>query len=387
MASKIDTVSAREKLEPRRAPYWQRIAKGRFVGYRRMTPDTAGTWLARYRDEASNRQLSHAMGTLDAHPPNERFDRACTLARNWFDHVSQGGASERTTVRQAAAAYVAHLRREKGGKAANDTEARFRRWLDDDPIARIELAKLTRQHVQALRERLMAAPAVVGGVERPKAKDTINRDLTALRAALNRALADGKVTTDFAWREALKPIKNASRRRELYLDREQRRALIQHAQDDVGHFLRGLALLPLRPGALAALTVGHFDKRLNTLRIGADKSGRDRKIVLPPATAAFFAEQAKGKLPAAPLLARADGMAWNKDSWKGPIKEAAAAAGLPEATTAYALRHSTITDLVTGGLDLLTVAQISGTSVAMIERHYGALRSDVAASALAKLAL
>jgi hypothetical protein len=30
---------------------------------------------------------------------------------------------------------------------------------------------------------------------------------------------------------------------------------------------------------------------------------------------------------------------------------------------------------------------ISGTSVAMIERHYGHLRSEVAASALAKLAL
>jgi hypothetical protein len=36
---------------------------------------------------------------------------------------------------------------------------------------------------------------------------------------------------------------------------------------------------------------------------------------------------------------------------------------------------------------LLTVAQISGTSVAMIERHYGHLRSDVAAGALARLAL
>jgi hypothetical protein len=38
-------------------------------------------------------------------------------------------------------------------------------------------------------------------------------------------------------------------------------------------------------------------------------------------------------------------------------------------------------------LDLLTVAQISGTSVVMIERHYGHLRGDIAASALARLAL
>jgi site-specific recombinase XerD len=87
------------------------------------------------------------------------------------------------------------------------------------------------------------------------------------------------------------------------------------------------------------------------------------------------------------LLARADGKAWNKDAWKWPVKSAVEAAQLPEATTAYTLRHSVISDLVHDGLDLLTVAQISGTSVAMIERHYGHLRSEVAAGALARLAL
>ncbi len=51
------------------------------------------------------------------------------------------------------------------------------------------------------------------------------------------------------------------------------------------------------------------------------------------------------------------------------------------------MRHSVITDLVTGGLDLLTVALLSGTSVAMIERHYGHLRAEHAAPALATLAL
>jgi len=36
---------------------------------------------------------------------------------------------------------------------------------------------------------------------------------------------------------------------------------------------------------------------------------------------------------------------------------------------------------------LLIVAQISGTSTVMIEHHYGHLRGDVAAAALARLAL
>jgi site-specific recombinase XerD len=86
-------------------------------------------------------------------------------------------------------------------------------------------------------------------------------------------------------------------------------------------------------------------------------------------------------LPQAPLLSRSGGQAWNKDAWKGPVKAAVQAAGLPPTTTAYALRHSVISDLVHEGLDL------SGTSVVMIERHYCHLRSEVAVTALARLAL
>jgi integrase len=109
--------------------------------------------------------------------------------------------------------------------------------------------------------------------------------------------------------------------------------------------------------------------------------------LLPRATAQHFAAASKDKLPAAPLFHRADGSAWNKDTWKGPIADAAKAAKLPKAVTAYTLRHSTITDLVSSGLPLLTIAQISGTSAEMIERHYGHLIRDAATEALAGLAL
>jgi integrase len=69
-------------------------------------------------------------------------------------------------------------------------------------------------------------------------------------------------------------------------------------------------------------------------------------------------------------------------------KEAALAAKLPDETTAYALRHRVITDLISReGLDLLTVAQLSGTCVAMIEKHYGHLQTDRAIAALAGLVL
>ena len=46
-----------------------------------------------------------------------------------------------------------------------------------------------------------------------------------------------------------------------------------------------------------------------------------------------------------------------------------------------------ITDLVRGGLPILTVAQMADTSVAMIERHYGHLVRNDAEEALAQLVL
>ena len=75
----------------------------------------------------------------------------------------------------------------------------------------------------------------------------------------------------------------------MYLDRAQRLRFIEEAPTDLAAFLRGLRQLPLRPGALAKLQAGNFDRRLKVLKVGQDKSGKDRRIKLPDVTAAFFA--------------------------------------------------------------------------------------------------
>ena len=121
-------------------------------------------------------------------------------------------------------------------------------------------------------------------------------------------------------------MKNADGRRDVYLDSDERRKLASFAPNDLATLVRGLSLVPLRPGALAALTAASYDKRLKTLTIGKDKAGKDRKITLPDITATFFAELCKDKLPGAPLFCRANGKAWDKDAWKYPVKDAVSAA-------------------------------------------------------------
>jgi integrase len=387
MPSKLDTVTARAKLKPRREPYWHRITKGCYLGLRKMGAD-GGNWVARSFDESSRKQSYKALGTFGALPDHQRFDAAAKAARDWFDHLGKGGSSEVMTVTGACAKYVAHLRDTKNDASADDAKGRFDRHVLAEKIARIELTKLTPAHFDAWRKALRDKPAPTGPNKGGKRSDSaINRDMNTFRAALNLALKDGIVTTNFAWRAKLSPNKNADRRRDVYLDQDQRRKLIAGATADMADFLRALSLIPLRPGAVAALVAGQFDKRLGVLTVGKDKAGGDRKIHLPAATAALFAAHCKDKLPTAPIFTNSAGRPWGRDTWGYQFGEAARRAEMPPKATTYSVRHSVITDLIHAGVDSLTVAQLAGTSVAMIEKHYGHLTKEHARSALALLAV
>lgn len=389
MAVRIQVVETRAKLKPRAEPYWHRVAGGCQLGFRRMTAEGPGTWIAKYRDPSTGERSKRSLGSFEGVPASQQFDAAKREAEKWFSHLGKGGRRETCTVRDVCDRYVQHLGETKGEKAAADARKRFSAYvLDDAKFAAMDVTKLTPAAIEQWRRRLRDRPTTGGGSRGgTRTPSTLNRDMTCFRAALNRAHDDGLVTTDFAWRVKLRPIKDADERRTLYLDRDERRRLIEVAQPDVAVFLRAMCQLPLRPGALSALTVAQFNARLATITVRDDKAGRGRAIALPPPIADLFRAAAKDKLPGAPLFTRSDGKPWNKDAWKGPVKDAVRAAGLDASASIYTLRHSVITDLVHGGLDLLTVAQVAGTSVRMIERHYGHLSAEHSAAALAKLAL
>jgi integrase len=393
VGNRIQRVADREKLKPRRTPYWVTVRQGFYLGFRLMTAGSAGSWSARYTDPRTGEQPQTSFGKLDSIPPAERYDAALKLAEAWFQHVGLGGAPQRTTVRQAAERYVERLRRERGEAAATRAVERLGPLVYAHRIASVQLSDLRRQDLAKWRDWLTNRPAdVTRGKDkdsretRQRAPQTIDRDMAVLRAALNLAHRDGLTASDAAWKGALSPTGAKSGRRNIYLDRDERVRMIEAASAEARPFVRLLCVLPLRPGAAAALRVDAYDPRTRSLKIGQDKTG-PRVINVPPATAAFLADCVRNKLPGAHLVARGDGRPWDKDTWGEPVKEAAVAAGLPKATVAYSLRHSAITDLVHNGLDLLTVAQISGTSVRMIEEHYGHLRQEHAEQALAALSL
>lgn len=368
MGTKIDSKQARDKLESRSEPYWHRIRVGLHLGYRKShTGD--GTWIAR-RTEGTKKTYQALGQFFDVDKPKRTaFDAACAAATTWAGNADAGVEVHGTTIEAACRAYVSRQLSEKGKGNADDAEGRFRRLVYGTEFGRVRLDKLTTVKVRAWRDAQLPKGADEDSERR--AKDSINRNLATFKAALNMALADRLVSTDAGWK-TVTAFEKVGRRRELFLSREQRAALLAACPPGLRELVHGLMLTALRPGELAAANAGDFDKKHGTLNIR--KSKTDTRIV-PLSTAAvrWFTELIRERIGAHPLVADDFGARWDKDKWKKPFKAASKAAGLPADTVTYSLRHAAISELLVGGMAMHAVAKIAGTSTDMIDKHYGHL--------------
>lgn len=380
MPNIIATVAGRARLRPRREPYWSKVSAGNYLGYRKS--DASGTWVARHRTD-DGKQVYRALGDFGDHPDHERCDRATVAAREWFDHLGEGGQTEVLTVAGAVTLYLAELIADNRHEVEAHARSQLGLHVLSHRIARIDLVKLHKKDVVNWRRDLRDKPTPQG---KPRAGSTINRMSNMLRAVLNQAVKDGLVTNTRAWKSALAKDGTAEKSGGVYLDRAQRRAVLECASAEARPFFEALKLLPVRPGAMAALRAGNFDKRTSVLHIVEDKANGNRKVKLQGLTAAFFAEQVRGKLPAALMFANSRGTAWDRDSWSHQFRNAANLAGLPIEASTYDLRHSGITDLIIDGVPAITVATWAGTSVAQIEANYHHHAPEHSADALEKLA-
>ena len=250
----LGVVQARDKLKPQHEPHWLKLSSGCYLGFRKLTPTSIGTWLARFRDD-KGKQQKRSFGDYSEMPASQRYDAAKRAAEKWFEHLGKGGTAENVTVRIACERYVKHVRADRGDKPADDLDMRFKRWVfSNDALAALDLVKLNKTRIEAWRSEMAKTPVVVNRdkrevpVTRPRSAASVNRDIAALRAALNFAHDAGSVTTDMAWRVALRPSKNADGRRDVYLDRDQRRSLIECARPRPCGPSAGPVICPLATG-------------------------------------------------------------------------------------------------------------------------------------------
>ena len=370
MSHEIHLSGTRNDLEPRSEPYWgSPIGQGRYLGFR-MNKSEVGTWIARLRDD-DGKQRYRSLGQA-----TKEFDhsQAKKKAEVWFKNKDAGISDEPPTITEACREYVTHLKADGRESTSKDADMRFRRCVYKHEIAKIKLNKLRTVALRDWRNQLRGS------------KSSQNRNLSILKAALNLAVTHERVdpTVSQKWRN-VKPHKNADKSRDIYLDLKQRRTLLNACEGSIRDFVEAATLTGARPGELANARRSQFDARTRTMTF-IGKTGT-RKIQLSDAAVELFKQLAKSKTPKAHLFTRDDGLPWAHRKWAYPLKEAAEKAGLPEGVVTYSLRHSWISEALKMGMPTLEVARLTGTSLEMIEKHYGHLATKDVFDRLNKVAM
>ncbi|MEW8351953.1 MAG: tyrosine-type recombinase/integrase [Candidatus Thiodiazotropha taylori] len=356
MASKIDTLTKRRKLAPRTWPYWERIVKGQFIGFYRSP--NGGTWHARISINRSQ-DYEKLGGEIDS-----EYEEMLKHALAWFKMKSLVKDTS-YTVQQAVDDYVSHLRVENGEKSSKAVKQRLHKHLIPK-FKKNELGKLTPAQIKRWRDGLVRISENEEDVRR--SKDNANRILSVAKAAFNLAYRNGLVDSDRAWK-IVQSFRDVGDSRKLFLTDKQINSLLTHTKGGFHNLIKAAVLTGARYGELASVKVRDFDKAHGTLRLEGKTGKRDG--YLSDEAIAFLKEICKERLPDAYLLVRDDGMPWGKSHQHRPMKEAVKAAKVPKETVFYSIRHYHISKALLAGIPAQVIAENCGTSIRMLEKHYG----------------
>lgn len=419
--TKLDTRTARLKLAIRKEPHWAVLETGLAVGYFRRQDGGAGTWWAKYRDPETGKRIKHALGTADDFAEaNGRaaldWKQAQAKARKWAEAALALASGEEIhsgpfTVEAAWNAYRRDCER-RGMKSLDRTEGQVKLHILP-ALGRVEVAKLTQGRIERWHEDMANAPAKLrskfGAKEHstrpaPKTedekrarKDTANRVLTILKAALNYAKRRRlTAATGDAWREA-KPFKGTTSSRVRFLNTEESQRLVNVCPPDFRRLVQGALFTGARFGELVRLQARDFNAKAGTVFIAESKSGKSRHTVLTKEGTAFFQEMAAGKGSNTLLFRRDaverrsrnkldDPLSWQRGDQQRTMAAVCKAAGL-ESLSFHELRHSYASSLVNAGVPLAFIAeQLGHAGTRMVEQHYGHLAPSAKAEAIRKLA-
>lgn len=393
-SKKLDSRTARRAIPQGKATHWQPISRGRSLGYRRGR--RGGTWVARFDAENFRREqkLGEADDVLDSDGVQIfSYEQALQKASKFFLSALTEATGETPrggpySVHTAVQDYLKSL----ASRSAPDYQGAV---YDFDrnvlpQLGAIEVTRLTRPRIESWRAKLAERPRLSmkklkkdAPADPPKAMNenqkrqrraTTNRTVRRLVAALNYALATGKVNVNpMNWKVAA--FENAEVARAEFLTESQQRDFVAacSAEPDFQNLVLAGLHTGCRLGELARLRVKDFVVSSNTIYVEQSKSGKPRHVFLDDQAAQFCKRSTSNRGPDELLLPRSNGQSWEKDSVKLPMRRACRKAKI-QRLGFHQLRHSFSTRLLTSGVPMKIVAQQLGhTSVRMLEKHYGHL--------------
>ncbi len=408
----ITTKAARERLEPRDAPYWRAIEGGLALGYRRGVG--RGSWKVRLLGQNGHyakATLGRADDLVAANGSTVLdYAQAASAARKWADkchRVAAGLEAEPSkvkakpyTVAEACRDYLTDYT-ERGGKASKGTANTIKTHILPD-LGDIALPRLTRDKLKAWHRGVAASDPRRAGAEISSAQArqaTANRVMTVLKAALNLARREGRVVcTADAW-DQVKAFKGVDVARVRYLSIEEITRLLNASSGDFRELVTAALLTGCRYGELCAARMQDFDASAGALFIAVSKSGKPRHVALNEQGIEFFKTLSVGKERDGHLFMR-EGLvqqatrktgaiykrvAWSKSDQHRYMQAACKAANITPTVGFHVLRHSYASGLAMAEVGMEVIAAQLGHSDSKITaKHYAHLGPSYISSVIKK---
>jgi integrase len=390
----LKNVTARKKLKKQKKPHYVSVEDRLCLGYLARWPKV-GLWYGRRKrltEAGTYHDTIWRIGTADDVTPTNGMD--VLSYADAFAKVADGyprkGKGICYTVKQAVADYLQHVKAETSEEAMRDAKGKLDKWVLTHPIANGEVTAVTFEQMEAWRNGMIryAEGDEPDPDEARRSKESANRVLNSLKAALNYALhrrANTGVMSDAGWK-GLKRFKDVDARREYHFSIPQVHALIDAAERTFATLLKTAFFTGARYGELKALNVGDFNPRTGQLSVRGGAGGRKtgkREITLTAEAIDFFRVLVKGRKANEPLLLAPGAMRWEDGEQTKPMRATLVKAGIVSSDEAldamprterpcfYSLRHSFILRALENGMPLFLIVENVGTSVAMLEKNYG----------------
>ena len=362
LRSKNHRLESREErlaLTPKERPFWHHYGNGRHLGYRRIEGRN-GRWVARYTRRASGRSAYYCQQTFGGADDYTgamghsvlTFGGALEKAKPWTTKHSEDAiplnydaSTDRLiycsignvyTVGHAAVDHFKFAMMYR--KAPRSIMYKFNRYILPH-LGPIPAEELTAEDIKDWLEMIAKTPARRGSgepIENPTAEDlrrryTANGVFASLRAALNFAFREGKISSDVAWRRVTK-YPNVLRSRTRYLELEEVRSMLAAAEPDYRNFILGALYTGCRGGELTSMTVGAYDPKLGKVFVDAGKSA-PRWIPLPEESIPLFRKLSSGRNQNELLFLRDGDRRWTSNAYQSATVQTRKKAGLSDDVT------------------------------------------------------
>ena len=388
---KLDTRTARQSLKQSTNPYWVRIERNAHLGYRKGAK--SGYWIARIKADKGFKMktLGTADDILDA-DGIEVLDyfQAQQQARQWmeqFIRMEKGIGLAKFTVNDALEDYLDYL--ETHGKSVERVKYAIEAYIREE-FGHILVTELTSKKISDWHKKLVEEKprkrskkgtinfntnAAKEDDYLRKRKNSANRILTSLKAALNKAYNDGKVPSDDAWRR-VKPYRNVDEARIEFLRLNECGRVVNACDKDFRKLVQAALLTGCRYGELTKMRVKDYNSDLGMIYIPESKTGKPRHVALEAQGQRFFDRHIIGKNMNDLMFTREDGGKWGRSHQTRRLDEACQRAQLGRKISFHILRHTHASQLVQRGVPMAVIAAQLGNSVRICEKHYAHLESN-----------